>query len=74
MQTRMNDSLWESMQQNWLMNQRIPIFYTTIYPVLRYVKYVLTNLLTISLFSHVINQTILSKLLKQATFGIVSLM
>ena len=76
MQTLMNDSLWESMQQNLLMNQRIPIFYTTVYPVSRNVKHVLTNsanLLT-SLFSHVNNQTILIKIFKKAKVGTVSLM
>ena len=65
----MNDSLWEREYLNF-----IP---TAIYPVLRNVKHLLrnsANLLTKSLFSHVINQIILSKLFKQAKFGIVSLM
>ena len=53
------------------MNQRIPKLYTKIYPVLRNVKHVHTNsanFLTISIFSHIINQTIVSKLFKQAKY------
>ena len=77
MQTQMSYDLWESTQQNWAMNQRMPKVYTKIYPALRNMKHVhtnSTNFLTISSFSHVISQTILSKLFKQAKAGILSLM